>query len=71
MKGANVEELENLGLAKSGKKLEMSSFEYLKKSGCYDVPKIKDEILYKEVKESFSVIYILNFTIYIIIDDEV
>lgn len=33
----------------------MSSFEYLKKSECYDVPNIKDEALYLEVKESFSV----------------
>lgn len=55
MKGANLEDLESLGLAKSGKKIEMKSFEYLKKSECYDVPKIKDEILYKEVKDSFSV----------------
>ncbi len=32
----------------------MSSFEYLNKSECYDVPNIKDELLYKEVKESFQ-----------------
>ena len=32
----------------------MSAFEYLNKSDCYDVPNIKDELLYKDVKESFQ-----------------
>lgn len=32
----------------------MSSFEYLNKSECYDVPNIKDDVLYQEVKESFT-----------------
>ena len=54
MKGGSIEELELISLAKNGKKVEMKSFEYLNKSECYDVANIKDELLYKEVKESFK-----------------
>jgi myosin heavy subunit len=54
MVGATVADLENLGLAANGKKIPMETFEYLKKSKCYEVKNIKDEELYHEVKASFS-----------------
>lgn len=52
--GASVKELEALGLAANGKKFEMDSFEYLRKSKCFEVKNIKDLDLYNEVKLSFS-----------------
>jgi myosin heavy subunit len=54
MVGATVTDLESLGLAVNGKKISMETFEYLKKSKCYEVKNIKDEELYHEVKASFS-----------------
>jgi myosin heavy subunit len=57
--GASIKELEALGLAVNGKKLEMDSFEYLKKSKCFEVKNIKDLDLYHEVKASFST---MNFS---------
>lgn len=54
LKGASLDELEAVSLTNGNKKIEMSHFEYLNKSECYDVPNIKDEALYKEVKDSFE-----------------
>ena len=53
MKGATNDEMAKISLMKDGKRVEMSSFEYLNKSECYDVANINDEALYKEVRESF------------------
>ena len=54
MVGASMTDLENLGLAVNGKKIPMDTFEYLKKSKCYEVKNINDLELYHEVKASFS-----------------
>ena len=53
-KGASKEELERLKLMKNGSSL-MESFEYINKTGCYEVPSMDDKELYDEVCTSFKV----------------
>ena len=65
MKGATIDLLTDLGLAKAGTKTAMDTFEYLKKAQCYDVAKIDDIELYKEVNDSFNVRYYYNFYIFL------
>lgn len=43
-------------LAKDGESL-MQTFEYINKSGCYDVPTLNDKKLYDEVVASFNVAF--------------
>lgn len=57
-KGATIQELEALRLAKDGKPL-MESFFYINRSGCYSVQTVDDVELYNEVVQSFQT---MNFS---------
>ena len=53
-RGASNQELERLMLMVNGKSL-MESFEYVNKTGCYEVASMDDKELYQEVCTSFQV----------------
>jgi len=58
LRGATIDKLNELCLTFDGK-VDMTKFEYLRKAQCYEVAKIDDVGLYKEVVESFQT---MNFS---------